>query len=77
MIEKNETPNEKFKRIASNRTQKIIDMIRLLGNCGNSYVYEYSKEEVDKIFSAIEAELKDARKKFDSTPKKNDKFTLW
>lgn len=76
MIEKNETPNEKFKRIASNRTQKIIDMIRLLGNCGNSYVYEYSKEEVDKIFSAIEAELKDARKKFDSTPKKNDKFTL-
>lgn len=76
MPEKNETPNEKFKRIASNRTQKIIDMIRLLGNCGNGYVYDYSKEEVDKIFSAIEAELKDARKKFDSSPKKNDKFTL-
>lgn len=51
-------------------------MIRLLGNCGNGYVYEYSKEEVDKIFTAIEAELKDARKKFDSSPKKNDKFIL-
>lgn len=76
MSEKNETPNEKFKRIASNRTQKIIDMIRLLGNCGNSYVYEYSKEEVEKIFTTIEAELKEARKKFDSTPKKNDRFTL-
>ena len=71
-----ETPNEKFKRIASNRTQKIIDMIRLLGNCGNRYVYEYSKEEVDKIFSTIEAELNDAKKRFDNSPKKNEKFTL-
>ena len=49
MAEKNETPNEKFLRIAESRTQKIIDMIRLLGNCSNQYVYEYSKKDVEKI----------------------------
>lgn len=71
-----ETANEKFKRIASNRTQKIIDMIRLLGNCGNTYVYDYSKEEVEKIFSAIESELKIAKKKFECDSQKTEKFTL-
>ncbi len=76
MGEKSETPNEKFKRIASSRTQKIIDMIRLLGNCSNSYVYEYSNEEVEKIFSAIESELKYTKKKFDTSSKRNEKFTL-
>ncbi len=76
MLEYFETPNEKFKRIASNRTQKIIDMINLLGNCSNRYVYDYSDEEVEKIFSAIEEELKDTRKKFDSSSKKKNKFVL-
>ena len=56
-MEKKETPNEKFKRIAYARTQKIISMIELLGNCSNNYVYEYSQEEVNKIFNAIETEL--------------------
>lgn len=72
---KEETPNEKFKRIATSRTQKIIDMIELLGNCSNKYVYDYSQEEVDKIFSAIETELKIAKDKFKEKGKK-EKFTL-
>lgn len=74
MSKNNETPNEKFKRIASARTQKIIDMIELLGNCSNTYVYEYSEEEVDKIFSAIEIELILAKEKYKGISK--EKFTL-
>ncbi len=76
MAEKKETPNEKFIRIAEARTQKIIDMIRLLGNCSNTYVYEYTKKDVEKIFSAIEYELSMAKKKFGDTGASNDKFTL-
>lgn len=76
MINKNETPNEKFKRIASYRTQKIIDMIELLGNCSNRYVYEYSEEEVDKIFGAIETELKLAKEKYNGKGKVKERFTL-
>ena len=76
LVEKKETPNEKFKRIASARTQKIISMIELLGNCSNTYTYEYSQKEVDKIFNAIETELKIAREKFKGNGKNKEKFTL-
>lgn len=76
MTAKNETPNEKFKRVASSRTQKIIDMIELLGNCSNQYVYEYSEEEVDKVFGAIETELKLAKEKYKGKEKVKERFTL-
>ena len=76
MPEKNETPTEKFKRIASARTQKIINMIELLGNCSNSYVYDFSEDEVKKIFDAIESELKITKEKFKNSGKSKDKFTL-
>jgi hypothetical protein len=73
---KSETPNEKFIRIAEARTQKIIDMFRLLGNCSNSYVYEYSMSDVEKIFTAIEYELNMTKKKFGEVITTPDKFSL-
>ena len=45
-----ESKKDKFVRIAEARTNKIIDMIRLLGNCSNKASYEYSKEDIRKIF---------------------------
>ena len=74
---KQETKREKFVRLAEARTNKIIDMIQLLGNCSNASVYDYTQEDIDKIFSAIEAELKEAKKKFVKTEtKKTSKFVL-
>ena len=61
----NESKSERFVRIAEARTNKIIDMIQLLGNCSNRATYEYTKEDVRQIFSAIETELKIAKAKFD------------
>ncbi len=72
-----ETKRERFIRIAEARTNKIIDMLQLLGNCSNQGAYEYTKEDVDKIFSAIEAELRDAKKRFQhSEVNKGSRFTL-
>lgn len=71
-----ETKRDKFVRLAEARTNKIIDMIRLLGNCSNSRVYEYSKEDVKKIFSAIEEELKIAKAKYEIVENEDKKFTL-
>lgn len=79
MIMADETKNDKFKRLAEARTQKLIDGIRLLGNLSNTYIYDYRKEEVDKIFGTLEDELKAARSKFVVDTKKaskGDKFTL-
>ena len=62
----NESKSERFVRIAEARTNKIIDMIQLLGNCSNKATYEYTKEDVRQIFSAIESELKAAKAKFEA-----------
>ena len=73
----NESKRERFVRLAEARTNKIIDMIQLLGNCSNSSAYEYTQQDVEQIFSAIEAELREAKKKFaKSEPSKAARFTL-
>ena len=66
---------ERFKRVAENRTNNIINQIRLLGNCANRSNYEYSEEEVKKIFAAIEAEIKDTKAKY-QTKNTSKKFEL-
>ncbi len=77
MEKERETKREKFVRLAEARTNKIINMLQLLGNCSNSSAYDYSQEDVDKIFSAIESEVKEARKKFNKIEsKKSTRFTL-
>ena len=56
--------SENFKRLAENRTNKIIDMMNLLGNLSNKSNYSYSEEQVKVIFDTLEEELKKQRKKF-------------
>lgn len=77
MPKERETKRQKFVRLAEARTNKIIDMLQLLGNCSNSSAYDYTQEDVDKIFSAIESEVKEARKKFNKIESnKSKRFTL-
>lgn len=71
-----ETKREKFIRIAEARTNKIIDMIQLLGNCANKITYEYTDKDVADIFNAIEKEAKIAKQKFISSDEKLSKFKL-
>ncbi|MBB6450706.1 phosphopantetheinyl transferase (holo-ACP synthase) [Geomicrobium halophilum] len=54
----------KFERIAKRRTEETVKKIRLIGNLSNKNNYEYTEEHLDKIFAALEAELKSARRKF-------------
>ncbi len=75
-MEKKETNRERFVRIAEARTQKIIDMINLLGNCSNLYNYEYTQKDVDKMFGAIEAALKASKARYSEPKKKDTKFKL-
>lgn len=72
-----ETKREKFVRIAEARTNKIINMIQLLGNCSNQSMYEYTQKDVNKIFNAIQAELDEAKKRYSKQDsQKGSKFTL-
>lgn len=77
MAKELETKRDRFIRLAEARTNKIIDMIQLLGNCSNLGAYDYTAQDVDKIFGAIEAELREAKKKFAKVDsKKNTRFSL-
>ena len=77
MGQRQETKREKFVRLAETRTNKTIAMIQLLGNCSNSSAYDYTQQDVDKIFAAIEAEIREAKKKFNRIEsKKSSRFTL-
>lgn len=69
-----ESKSDRFKRIASKRTNEILDKIRILGNCANRRSYEYSDAEVNKIFSEIDRELKLAKIRFQD--KKKTRFEL-
>ena len=71
-----ETKREKFVRLAEARTNKIIDMLRLLGNCANKSNYDYSDADVQKIFIAIEKELKSTKMKFSVGDTEEDRFKL-
>ena len=72
-----ETKREKFVRIAEARTNKIINMIQLLGNCSNQSLYECSQKDVNKIFNTIQTELDEAKKRYSKQDsQKGSKFTL-
>jgi len=66
-----ETKREKFLRLATQRTKEVLSRLRILGNCSNRQVYEYSEADVDKIFSAIDKQLRDVKAKF-HFPKKEE-----
>lgn len=77
MKNEQETKRERFVRLAEARTNKIINMLQLLGNCSNANAYEYSQQDVERIFNAIENEVREAKKKFNKIEsKKGSRFTL-
>jgi len=67
---KNESKEERFKRIATARANRVLDDIRLLGNCSNTSIYSYSDYEVNKIFSTIEKEMRMIKLMFNKNKKR-------
>jgi hypothetical protein len=55
---------ERFIRVATRRTNAVLKKIAILSNCSNRNAYEYTDEEVNRIFNEIEKELRSARMKF-------------
>jgi len=60
-----ESKRDAFLRLAERRTRAVLNRIRILSNCSNPYAYEYTDEDVRKIFDAMEEELRMARAKFE------------
>jgi hypothetical protein len=55
---------ERFKRLATQRTNALLQKLKVLGNCSNRSAYDYSEEEINKIFSEIERRVRETKSKF-------------
>jgi hypothetical protein len=71
---KKEDRASRFKRVAQRRTENALNSLRVLGNCANKSTYQYSEEDIGKIFRAIEEQLRLTKSKFKFIRRK--KFTL-
>ena len=59
-----EAKRENFRRLASRRTNAVLERLRILANCANPALYEYTDEDVRKIFRVIELEVRSIKAKF-------------
>lgn len=71
-----ETKRERFVRIAEARTNRVLNDLRLLGNCSSRHNYDYTDDDVRKIFGAIEREIKAVKAKYQVGDTRDDRFTL-
>ena len=55
---------KKFVELAQKRVNRLLRELRLVGNLSNRSNYSFTDDEVRKIFSAIEAELRAAKRRF-------------
>jgi hypothetical protein len=74
--DRREEDRKNFVRLANRRVNNVLKYIRLVGNLSNTSNYFYMEEDVQKIFSVLQAELDDCRQKFDKKKKEKTSFTL-
>ena len=61
----NETKAEKFIRIGEYRMNKAVDAIGRLENLANRSSYEYTQEQVDAMFQALEGRVEEVKSRFE------------
>lgn len=71
-----ETAHEKFRRLAEARVNRALNDIRLIGNLSNRNNYDFTSEEVEKIFRALDSELKQVRVRFLEGARRESEFRL-
>ena len=75
MNNKNDQKRERFKRLATIRTNAVIHRLKVLSNCSNKQIYDYDEKDIEKIFLEIEKKIKDTKSKF-IIIKRDEKFQL-
>ncbi len=68
----NAVKHERFVRIATARVEALIRDFDKLGRCAAKESYEYTPEEVEKIFAEIDRQLIRLRDRFEG----RDRFVL-
>jgi len=75
-IKENDIPRERFKRLGTLRTNEVLKRLKILGNCANTSAYEYTEEDIKKIFSTIEKKVSEVKAKFQFSGNRHKEFKL-
>ena len=55
---------EKFVELAEKRVNNAIKQLQLVGNLSNTGNYDFSESDYQKIFRAIDSEVREMKRKF-------------
>jgi len=64
-----ESKHDRFRRLATKRTNVVLQRLQILSYCANPQLYDYSDEDIKKMFRAIESELKRVKARFTNSSK--------
>ncbi|MCJ7633415.1 hypothetical protein MUP77_13635 [Candidatus Bathyarchaeota archaeon] len=64
-----ESKEERFRRLATQRTNAVLHRLQILGHCANPQLYDYRDEDIKKMFRAIESELRRVKARFTNSGK--------
>ncbi|WP_426166985.1 hypothetical protein [Sandarakinorhabdus sp. DWP1-3-1] len=68
---------DKFRELASNRTDKALEAIERIGNLSNKQLYEWDSGEVRKIIKALRDEISKVEARFETpSARRRDRFSL-
>lgn len=62
---------QKFVQLAEARVNKTLKDIQLIGNLSNRSNYDYTDEDVERIFKALSQEVTACKKRFELSKRKN------
>jgi hypothetical protein len=65
---------ERFKRVAQKRVQRLLDDLRKLSQCSNRRMYKWNDEQLTKIWTAIDQELAACKTSFENAEPKEFKL---
>lgn len=72
-----ENDRQKFVSLANSRVNRALKDIQLIGNLSNRSNYDYTIEDVNKIFKALNKAIQDCKNRFDETKKSHEsKFEI-
>ncbi len=66
-IPDNESPDDRFRRLATQRTRRALDDLRKLGNLAqNVTLYDYDDDDVQRIMDALRGRLDEVQLQFEA-----------
>lgn len=73
---KKESKAERFLRLATKRVSSILKSLRILGNCSKRNNYEYTSEQIEKMFESLQIALNNTEAQFTPSKKEQESFNF-